>query len=98
MAFKVKKFNELLAMTKEKLDEAMIPLRVRAAKAKADGEIIKLEEKLLQLEVDINNRCAQKELDFNAITELMDSYELTERKLKQIQSLVSQLFAEQKVE
>lgn len=49
MAFAIKPFNTLLAMTKEKLDEAMIPLRVRAAKAKADGEVIKLEEKMLSL-------------------------------------------------
>jgi len=45
----------------------MIPLRVRAAKAKAEGEVIKLEERMLSLEANINQLCAQKELDFSAI-------------------------------
>lgn len=38
MAFQIKSFRELVAMTKEKLEETMIPLRVRAAKAKAERE------------------------------------------------------------
>lgn len=94
MAFVLKPFKELVAMTKEKLDEAMLPLRVRAAKAKAEGEVIKLEEKRLTLEGKINEACAQKELDFNKIGDLMDEYDLTERRLKQINDLVAALFPE----
>lgn len=94
MAFVLKPFKELVAMTKEKLDEAMLPLRVRAAKAKAEGEVIKLEEKLLTLEGKINEACAQKELDFSKIGDLMDEYDLTERRLKQINDLVTALFPE----
>lgn len=94
MSFNIKPFKDLIAMTKEKLDEAMIPLRVRAAKAKAEGEVIKLEEKLITLETKINEMCAQKELDFTAIADKMDEFELTERRLKQIQKLVAELFPE----
>lgn len=72
MAFQLKSFETLVSMTREKLDEAMLPLRVRAAKAKAEGEIIKIEEKLLSLETKINEACAKKELDFNAIGDLME--------------------------
>lgn len=92
MAFQIKPFKELVALTKEKLDEAMVPLRVRAAKAKAEGEVIKLEEKLINLETKINEACAKKELDFNAIGDLMDEYDLTERRLMQIKDLVTALF------
>ena len=70
----------------------MVPLRVRAAKAKAEGEVIKLEEKLINLETKINEACAKKELDFNAIGDLMDEYDLTERRLMQIKDLVTALF------
>ncbi len=35
MAFKVKPFAEVLAFTKEKLDEALAPIRARSARAKA---------------------------------------------------------------
>lgn len=94
MAFQIKPFKELVAMTKEKLDEAMVPLRVRGAKAKAEGEVIKLEEKLINYETKINEACAKKELDFNAIGDLMDEYDLTERRLVQIKDLVTALFPE----
>lgn len=92
MSFAIKPFKELMALTKEKLDEALIPLRVRAAKAKADGEVIKLEEALIQLETRINEHCAKKELDFVTITNMIDEYELTERRLNQINKLVASLF------
>ena len=92
MAFKMKTFKELVSMTKEKLDEAMVPLRVRAAKARAEGETIKLEEKMLGLETKINEACATKDIDFNKIGDLMDEYDLTERRLKQINELISALF------
>jgi len=92
MAFQIKPFKDLVALTKEKLDEALVPLRVRAAKAKAEGEVIKLEEKLISLETKINEACAKKELDFNSIGDMMDEYDLTERRLKQINELVASLF------
>lgn len=94
MAFQIKPFKTLVALTKEKLDEAMVPLRVRAAKAKAEGEVIKLEEKLITLETKINEACAKKELDFNAIGDMMDDYDLTERRLVQIRDLCTALFPE----
>lgn len=92
MAFQIKSFKTLVSMTKEKLDEALIPLRVRGAKAKAESEKIKLEEKLIALETQINELCAAKELNFVFIADKMDEYELTERRLNQITNLVAQLF------
>lgn len=92
MSFKLKSFKELVSMTKEKLDETLVPLRVRAAKAKAESEVIKLEEAMINLETQINEQCAKKELDFNRIGDLMDDYDLKERRLKQINELVTALF------
>ncbi len=92
MAFQVKSFKEVLALTKEKLDEALAPIRAKAAEAKANLEIAKLEEKLLGLESEIHKLCAEKELNFDTITAKMDSYELSERKLNQIKTLVKNLF------
>ena len=92
MSFEIKSFKELVAMSKEGLDAALLPLRVRAAKAKAEGQIIKLEERLLSLETKINQLCAEKELNFNSIISQIDDYDLTDRQLKQIQKLVASLF------
>ncbi len=92
MAFKVKSYQEVLALTKEKLDEALAPIRARSAKAKAELEIAKQQEKLIALETDIHKLCAEKDLNFNSIADKVDAYELAERRLKQIESLVLELF------
>jgi hypothetical protein len=92
VAFKVKPFREVLALTKEKLDEALAPIRAKSAKAKADLEVATLQEKLIDLETKIHTKCAERELNFGAIAELIDEYELLERRLKQIERLVDELF------
>jgi len=96
MAFKVKPFVEVLAMTKEKLDAALAPIRARSAKAKADMASAKLEEQMVNLEREIHEGCAAKELDFDKIVDKIDKYELAERKLKQINGLIAELFPEKK--
>ncbi len=95
MAFQIKPFRDLIALTKEKLEEAMIPLRVRTAKAKAEILKVELESQLSELEMKINRLCADKEVDFNKITDLMDDYDIAERRLNQITMLVEQLFPQE---
>ncbi|HNV67897.1 MAG TPA: hypothetical protein PKN60_12330 [Bacteroidales bacterium] len=92
MAFQVKSFKELITLTKEKLEESMIPLRVRSAKAKAEIIKVELETKLADLEMKINEKAAQRDIEFLKVIELVDEYELTERRLKQVTGLVTQLF------
>jgi len=94
MAFKVKSFREVLTLSKEKLDEALAPIRARSAKAKADLVSAKLEEQMVTLEREIHEACAAKDLDFDAIISKIDRYELTERKNKQVKALISDLFPE----
>ena len=95
MAFKVKSFKDVVAMSKEKLDEALAPIRARGAKAKANMEVSKIEESLISLETEIHNLCAEKELNFDKIIDKMDTYALRERKLEQITKLVADLFPEE---
>jgi hypothetical protein len=92
MAFKVKPFAEVIALSKEKLDEALAPIRARSAKAKADMAQAKLEEKMVTLEREIHEACAEKDLDFDSIISKIDQYELTERKNEQIKELITDLF------
>ena len=92
MAFQIKSFKELITLTKEKLEESMIPLRVRSAKAKAEIIKVELETKLADLEMKIDEKAAQKDIEFLKVIELVDEYELTERRLKQVTGLVTQLF------
>jgi hypothetical protein len=92
MAFKVKPFAEVIKLSKEALDDVLAPVRARAAKAKADMVSAKLEEEMIDLERRIHEACAEKELDFNKITDLINKFELAERKRKQVSKLVAELF------
>lgn len=96
MAFHVKPFAEVLAFTKEKLDDALAPIRARSASAKASLVSAKIEEEMVDLERKIHESCAAKELDFDAIIRLIDRYELAERKLKQVTGLIADLFPDKK--
>jgi len=90
----LKPYKELVALTKEKLDAAMLPLTVRKAKAKAEVRSSEIEQEMLELESEINEMCAGKDFDFDKIIDKMNSYDLKERKLKQVTKLVDQLFPE----
>lgn len=92
MAFKVKSFREVLTMSKEGLDEALAPIRARSARSKADLYSAQLEEKMIGLEREIHEACAQKDLDFDKIIAKIDQYELLERKAKQVDGLIAELF------
>ncbi len=94
MGFKVKPFSEVIAYTKEKLDEALAPIRVRSVKAKATMFESRLEEKMINTEKQVHELCAAKEPDFDAIIRKIDDYELTERKLGQVRKIVADLFPE----
>jgi len=91
MAFHVKPFKEIIALSE---DEALAPVRARAAKAKADLEVAKADEKLMSLEAEIHKLCAEKELNFDKITDKMDEYDLVDRRRVQITKLVADLFPE----
>lgn len=92
MAFKVKPFAEVLKMSKEALDDALAPIRARSARAKADMVSAKIEEEMVGLERQIHEACAEKELNFDKITGLIDKFELAERKKKQVDNLMVELF------
>lgn len=92
MAFKIKSFREVLTMSKEGLDEVLAPVRARSARSKADLYSAQLEEKMIGIERAIHEACAEKDLDFDAIIGKIDSYELLERKSKQVDGLIAELF------
>ena len=92
MAFKVKPYKELVALSKEKLDSALAPMRARMAKAKAALESAKIEERMVSLEGEIQKLCTEKELDLEKIVGKLNEYALAERKAKQIKELIAALF------
>jgi len=87
-------YKDLLKMSKEAIDSAMIPARVKKVKKQADFELAKLEEKIAVLEARFQEACSKQEIDFNAIMNIQDDCDLLERKKKQLSKIISGMFNE----
>jgi hypothetical protein len=93
---KLKPYKDLVALSKEKLDEAMVPIRVRSLKAKADMKIAELDSELLTKEQRVHELCAQKDVNLESVADLLDDIDLLERRKEQLTEIVAQLFPEEK--
>ncbi len=91
---KLKPFKELIAMSKEKLDEALAPIRAKQVQSQAELEMAKIDEQLISAEAEIQELCAQKQIDFPKLLSIMDRYDLAERRKKQYRKILSDLFPE----
>jgi hypothetical protein len=91
----LKPFKELIGLTKEKLNEAMAPIRARQVKAKADLEMSKIDTELLNLETVIQEACAEKDIDLPKLMAKLDEVALLERRKKQYGEVLAQLFPEE---
>ncbi len=89
---KLKPYKEVLRMSKEKIDDALAPVRTNRARKQAELEIAKMEEKLVSLEARINELCSEKDLLFDRIIAALDEYALTERKIKQFNTIIAEMF------
>lgn len=89
---KLPKYNDILKMTKEKVDATLAPIRVAKAKAQANLEMVKLDEQIATLEAEITEACCKSEISFPSIIEKQDRLALLERKKKQYQEILDQMF------
>jgi spermidine synthase len=89
---KLKPYKELVAMSKEKLDAALAPVRARQVKGQAELEMAKIDEQLISSEASIQELCAQKQIDFPKLLKLMDEVALAERRQKQYGRILAELF------
>ena len=89
---KLKPFAELIAMSKEKLAEAMAPIRARQVRSQAELEMAKLDADLLKLETEVQEDCAKESINFPALLDKLDKVALLERRKGQYAEVLSQLF------
>ena len=89
---KLKPYKEMLKWSKEKVDEALAPIRAIKAKKQAELEIAKLEEKIATLEAKINEVCVDKDINYSSLIEKLDDLALLERRKKQFIKIIDELF------
>ena len=88
----LKPFAEIIAMSKEKLSEALAPIRARKVKSQAELEMAKLDDELIRLESDIQEQCAKEDISFPSLLDKLDKVALLERRKKQYQRVLGELF------
>ena len=93
----LKPYKEILKMAKEKIDETLAPVRANRAKKQAELEICKMEESMAAQEAKIFELCAEREIDFNAIIKAQDEYALMERRKKQFEKIIAEMFPTEEV-
>ena len=90
----LKPFKDIIKLSKEKLDEAMAPVRARQVKAKAELEMSKLEADILDKQTKVQEMCLDKDINFPKLLDTLDSVALLERRQTQYKDVLSQLFPE----
>lgn len=94
MNFQLKPFRELIALSKEKIDEALAPLRASTAKAKATLKMAEIDEKIASLGQKIQELATSKDIDFDAIADKIDEIALLELRKQRFAEITGQLFPE----
>lgn len=92
----LKPFKEIVAYSKEKITEVMAAPRARRLKAQAEAELSDLDIEIITLEGKIEESFVQdesyKNFSFKSLIEQLDKLALLERRKKQYNKVLSQLF------
>ena len=91
---KLKPFKELIGLSKEKLNEALAPIRARKVKTQAEMKKSEIDEKIVVLESEVQEMCSQQEINFDSLFDYLDKIALLERRKKQYDKILSELFPE----
>lgn len=89
---KLPAYKEVLRMAKEKVDDALAPVRAMRAKKQAELEMAKLDEQIATQEAKIHEICCEKEINFSSLIDEQDRLALRERKKKQYQKILNEMF------
>ena len=91
---KLLSFREALKKTKAQIDEMLIPVRVKQSKLAGETELARIEEKLLNCEVEMQELCVLSPIDYTNIIAKLDEIALLERQQQQLQKVMTELFDE----
>ena len=91
---KLPAYKDVLKMAKEKVNDALAPVRANRAKKQAELEMAKLDEEIATQTAKIHEICCEKEITFAVLIEKQDQLTLTERKKKQYQKILDEMFPE----
>ncbi len=89
---KLTAYKKVLAMTKEAINKALVPVRAQQAKQQGELEMMKIDEKIITMEAEIQELCAKHPLGWNDLLKKLDEVALLERRKKQFARVIKELF------
>jgi hypothetical protein len=92
---KLTPYKKALTCGKKALDKLLVPVKVNKAKKQAELEMCKLEEEIATSEVALHDLCTREEVNFSAIIALQDKLALVQRKKKQYDKILTEMFPEE---
>lgn len=88
------KYKDILVLAKEKIAEAMAPLRAREMRKKAELEACKLESVIAEKEQKIQEYASAYPIDFDRLIDAIDELELVKRRKDQFDKIINEMFGE----
>lgn len=87
-------YSEILKMGKEAVKASMAPIRAREMRKKAELEMAQIDGKLIEQEGKIQEYASTYPIDFNKMIDAIDQLGLLERRKKQFEKIVAEMFPE----
>lgn len=86
------KYEDMLKLDKEKMQETMAPLRATEMKKKAELELAKIDSAIAEQEQRVRESAAKYPVNFTDVLETMDDLELAQRRKKQFTKIITEMF------
>lgn len=88
------RYSEILILAKDKIKEAMAPLRAREMRKKGELEACKLESVIAEKEQKIQELASAYPVDFDNLIDAIDELELVKRRKEQFDKIIEEMFGE----
>ncbi len=88
------KYKEILTLAKEKITEAMAPLRAREMRKKAELEACKLESVIAEKDQKIQEYASEYPINFDKMIDAIDELELVKRRKEQFEKIIEEMFGD----
>jgi len=89
---KLTAYEKVLTFAKEKIQEAMAPVRAREMRKKAELEMAKIEGKMIEQEAKVQELSSAYPIDFDKMIAAIDELALLERRKKQFDKIIGEMF------
>jgi hypothetical protein len=86
------KLEQLYALDKEAIDAIKLPFEVRKSRKDLELAIIKIEQEIAEKDLKIQDAKGARPFNLDTILDAIDDKALLERKLKQANELMEELF------